>query len=106
MEKHGQTAVTSAALEAASSGTRGTGGASSGTASSWECRAAQSRQARPEEAQEPSGGPAQERGGCTLSMRPCEGHACDERDAPLRGDHAEGEALHLVRVKGYGLGVS
>ena len=41
-------------LEAASSSTRGSGGALSGSASFWECRAAQSRQACPEEAQEPS----------------------------------------------------
>ena len=47
-------AVESAALEAASSRTRGSGWAPSGPASSWEYRAAQSRQARPEEAQEPS----------------------------------------------------
>ena len=51
-------AVKSAALEAASSSTRGSGGAPSGPASSWECRAAQSHQARPEEAQEPSWGTA------------------------------------------------
>eukprot|EP00964_Phaeocystis_antarctica_P148433 scaffold115276_cov48-Phaeocystis_antarctica.AAC.1 len=42
-------AAKSAALEAASSSTRG-----SGQASSWECRATQSSQGRPEEAQEPS----------------------------------------------------
>ena len=45
-----------AALEAASSSTRGSGWALSGPASPWECRAAQSRQARLEEAQEPSWG--------------------------------------------------
>ena len=44
----------SAAVEAARSSTRGSGWASRGPASSWECRAAQSRQARSEEAQEPS----------------------------------------------------
>eukprot|EP00964_Phaeocystis_antarctica_P058822 scaffold34897_cov59-Phaeocystis_antarctica.AAC.5 len=44
-------AVKSAALEAARSSTRGSGWAPSGPASSWECRAAHSRQARPEEAQ-------------------------------------------------------
>eukprot|EP00964_Phaeocystis_antarctica_P137326 scaffold101846_cov60-Phaeocystis_antarctica.AAC.1 len=42
-------AVKSAALEAACSSRRGSGWALSGPASSWECRAAQSRQARPEE---------------------------------------------------------
>eukprot|EP00964_Phaeocystis_antarctica_P139391 scaffold104173_cov48-Phaeocystis_antarctica.AAC.1 len=47
-------AVTSAALKAVSSSTRGSGWARSGPASSWECRAAQSRQACPEEAQAPS----------------------------------------------------
>eukprot|EP00964_Phaeocystis_antarctica_P009371 scaffold5078_cov63-Phaeocystis_antarctica.AAC.5 len=45
-------------VEAASSSTRGSGWAPSGPASSWECRAAQNRQVRPEtppeEAQEPS----------------------------------------------------
>ena len=40
--------------EAAGSSTRGSGWALSELASFWECRAAQSRQARPEEAQEPS----------------------------------------------------
>eukprot|EP00964_Phaeocystis_antarctica_P117172 scaffold81004_cov59-Phaeocystis_antarctica.AAC.1 len=58
-------AVKLAALEAASSSTRGSGWAASGLACSWECRAAQSRQARPEEAQEPSWGTAT---GATLSM--------------------------------------
>ena len=57
-------AVKSAALEAASSSTRGSGWALGRPASSWECRAAQSRQARPEEeAQEPSWG--------TLTMLYC-----------------------------------
>eukprot|EP00964_Phaeocystis_antarctica_P024047 scaffold13457_cov56-Phaeocystis_antarctica.AAC.4 len=51
-------AVKSAALEAASSSTRGSGWAPSGSASSWECRAVGSRQARPEEAQAPSWGAA------------------------------------------------
>ena len=55
----GQKAAKSATLEAASSSTRGSGWAPTGPASSWECRAAQSRQARPEEAQEPSSGTAQ-----------------------------------------------
>eukprot|EP00964_Phaeocystis_antarctica_P019634 scaffold10832_cov45-Phaeocystis_antarctica.AAC.5 len=53
-------AVKSAALEAASSSTRGSGWALGGPASCWECRAAQNRQARPEEAQEPSFGTAKE----------------------------------------------
>ena len=47
-------AVESAALEAARSSNRGSGWAPSGWASPWECQAAQSRQARHEEAQEPS----------------------------------------------------
>ena len=47
------------ALEAARSSTRGSGWAPSGPASSWECRAARTRQARPEKAQEPSWGTAQ-----------------------------------------------
>ena len=42
----------------ARSSTRGTGWAPSGWASPWECRAAQSRQARPQEVQEPSWGTA------------------------------------------------
>eukprot|EP00964_Phaeocystis_antarctica_P039296 scaffold22481_cov49-Phaeocystis_antarctica.AAC.1 len=49
-------AGTSAGLEAASSSSRGSGWAPRGPASPWEYRAAQSRQARPEEAQEPSWG--------------------------------------------------
>ena len=48
------TAGNSAALEAAGSSSRGRGWASL----TWECRAAQSRQARPEEAQGPSFGTA------------------------------------------------
>eukprot|EP00964_Phaeocystis_antarctica_P136022 scaffold100416_cov33-Phaeocystis_antarctica.AAC.1 len=50
--------VRSATLEAARSSTRGSGWVPSGLASSRECRAAQSRQAGPEEAQEPSWGTA------------------------------------------------
>eukprot|EP00964_Phaeocystis_antarctica_P091265 scaffold58506_cov33-Phaeocystis_antarctica.AAC.1 len=50
----GPKAVESAALEAASSSNRGSGWAPRVPASSWECRAAQSRQARPEEAHEAS----------------------------------------------------
>eukprot|EP00964_Phaeocystis_antarctica_P003643 scaffold1958_cov35-Phaeocystis_antarctica.AAC.2 len=52
------TAVEWATLEAASSSTRGSGGALSGPASFWECRAAYRAAARPEEAQEPSWGTA------------------------------------------------
>eukprot|EP00964_Phaeocystis_antarctica_P002620 scaffold1371_cov55-Phaeocystis_antarctica.AAC.4 len=51
-------AVKWAALEAARSSPRGGGWALSGPAFSWECRAARSRQARSEEAQEPSWGTA------------------------------------------------
>eukprot|EP00964_Phaeocystis_antarctica_P055825 scaffold32870_cov36-Phaeocystis_antarctica.AAC.1 len=51
-------AVNLAALEAAGSSSRGSGCALSGPACSWVPRAAQSRQARPEEAQEPSWGTA------------------------------------------------
>ena len=54
----GQKAVESAALEAAGSSNRGSGCAPSGWASPWECRAAQSRQVRPEEEQEASWGAA------------------------------------------------
>ena len=50
--------VNRAALEVASSSIRGSGWALSGPASSWEYRAAQSRQVRPEEAQEASWGTA------------------------------------------------
>eukprot|EP00964_Phaeocystis_antarctica_P096583 scaffold62868_cov28-Phaeocystis_antarctica.AAC.1 len=71
----GPKAVESAALEAASSSNRGSGWAPRGPASSWECRAAQSRQARPEEAQEASWGAAK-RG--TLTML-----RCCRRIAPL-----------------------
>mgnify|MGYP004286024619 CR=1 FL=1 len=49
----------SAALEAAGSSSRGSGRALSGLASSLERQAAQSRQARPEEAHEPSRGTAE-----------------------------------------------
>ena len=49
-----------AALEVAGSSTRGSGWAPCGPAASWECRAAQSRQAPPEEAQAPSSGTAKE----------------------------------------------
>eukprot|EP00964_Phaeocystis_antarctica_P036641 scaffold20931_cov54-Phaeocystis_antarctica.AAC.5 len=52
-------ALTWAAREAASSSTRGSGWAPGGWASPWECQAAQSRQARPEEAQEPGWSAAQ-----------------------------------------------
>ncbi len=45
-------AVKWAALEAAGLSTRGSGWDPSGQASSWECQAAQGRQARPDEAQE------------------------------------------------------
>eukprot|EP00964_Phaeocystis_antarctica_P009505 scaffold5152_cov56-Phaeocystis_antarctica.AAC.1 len=48
----------SAALEAARPSTKGGGWAPSGWASPWERRAAQSRQARPEEAQAPGWGTA------------------------------------------------
>ena len=53
-----QKAVEPATLEAARLLPRGGGGAPSGWASLWECRAAQSRQARPEEAQGASWGAA------------------------------------------------
>ena len=62
----GQEAVKSATLGAARSSTRGGGWAPSGWASLWECRAAQSRQARPEEAQEPSWGGGTDKGSPTL----------------------------------------
>ena len=52
-------AVESVTLEPAGSCSRGSGWACSGSASSWECRiTAQSRQARQEEAQQPSWGSA------------------------------------------------
>ena len=54
----GAKAATWVTLEAARWSTRGSGGAPSGPASSWECRAAHSLQTRPEEAQAPSSGPA------------------------------------------------
>eukprot|EP00964_Phaeocystis_antarctica_P122713 scaffold86382_cov63-Phaeocystis_antarctica.AAC.1 len=63
-------AVESAALEAAGASSHGSGRALSGPASSWERRAAQSRQARPEEAQAPSWGAAR-LGEGTLPMLPC-----------------------------------
>eukprot|EP00964_Phaeocystis_antarctica_P013008 scaffold7127_cov21-Phaeocystis_antarctica.AAC.1 len=62
-----------AALEAASSSTRGSGWAPSGPASCPGCaeppRAAQSRQACPVEAQEPSWGPAKG-GALTMLLHP------------------------------------
>ena len=67
----GQTRWKWAALEAAGSGSRGSGWAPSGPASSWECRAAQSRQARPEEAQEPSWGAAKAGTLSTSTTRRC-----------------------------------
>ena len=54
----------SVALKAARSSTRGSGWAPSGPASPWECCAAQSHQARPVEAQEPSSGAGAELGRC------------------------------------------
>eukprot|EP00964_Phaeocystis_antarctica_P087770 scaffold55781_cov36-Phaeocystis_antarctica.AAC.1 len=71
-------------MGAASSSTRGSGGAPTGPASSWERRAVQSRQARPEEAQEPSWGAAQE------ALWPCWGAAVAVHAA--EGDHAERRA--------------
>ena len=59
--------VGSATLEAAGSSTRGSGWGHSGLASFWERRAAQSRQARPEEAREPSWGTAK-RGAMTMLL--------------------------------------
>ena len=68
-EEVGSKAVKSATLEAARSSPRGGGGAPSGGASPWECRAARSRQARPEEAQGASWGTA--KGGTfTLTLLP------------------------------------
>ena len=51
----------SATLEATGSSSRGSGWALSGLASSWECRAAQSRRARPEAAQKPKPATAMKR---------------------------------------------
>ena len=76
----------SAALEAARSSSRGSGGAPSGPAPlpPWEeCRAAWSRQARPEEAQEPSWGAAAKGAalcaccGAAAAMRPLALHAAE-----------------------------
>ena len=61
-------AVESATFEAARWSPRGGGGAPSGWASPWECRADQSRQARPEEAQGASWGTAKE-GTLTMVLR-------------------------------------
>eukprot|EP00964_Phaeocystis_antarctica_P155088 scaffold124069_cov69-Phaeocystis_antarctica.AAC.1 len=55
-----QKAVESSALQAASSSTRDSGGAPIGPAPPSECRDSQSRQARPEEAPQPSWGTAKE----------------------------------------------
>ena len=100
MEKHGQTAVKSTALEAASSSTRGSGcGRSVGRPPPGSARPPRAAR-RALRRHRSRAGALPRRGGGTLSTRPREGHACDEGDAPLRGDHAEGEALHLVRVKG------
>ena len=64
---------------------RGSDGALSGPASPWERRAAQSRQARPEEAQEPSWGPAKG------ALLPCGAAAAGEEEGGLRDeDEADG----------------
>jgi hypothetical protein len=75
--------IESAASEAARSRTRGWWlGAQRSGLSPWECRAAQSREARREEAQEPSWGTAK---ATTLSVLPCRqlplGVACGDRGA-------------------------
>ena len=86
----------SAASEAARSSTQGSGGASRGPASGWECRAAQGRRARPEEAEEPSQGISKGGGGQQYldhAARPhdlCEAHG--------------GAGRHLVGF-GFGLGL-
>ena len=77
-----------AALKAVGSSIRGSGWALSGPDSSWECRAAQSRQARPEEAQEPSGGTAK---GRTLTVL---AHARDGAVAAARQPEA-----HRARLR-------
>ena len=61
------------------------GWALSGPASSWECRAAQSRQARPEAAQEPSWGPAKWVTFGQAAVRPERGDEAFERRAQQRG---------------------
>ena len=60
-----------AALKAVGSSIRGSGWALSGPASPWECRAAQSRQARPEEAPEPWGTTSKPYQGGTSSRLLC-----------------------------------
>ena len=83
--------VPSATLEAARLAPRGGGGAPSGRASLWECRAAQSRQARPEEPQGASWGTAKE-GTLTVLVH----------DAP---SHTQPCASSLVRSKGRAIGM-
>ena len=97
-------AVESAALEAAGSSTRGSGWASSGLASSWECQAAQSRQACPEEAQQPSWGTA-EGGGLWPRCVAAQHGGEEEAVGPQRTAHAREQTrqvVHLVRVRGEG----
>ena len=84
--------MTSAALEAARSSTRGSGGASSGSASPWECRVVGSREARPEESQEPRWGAAK-RG--TLTVLEC----CSAKCA------CEGSGTSKLTWLGLGLGL-
>jgi len=68
----------------------------------WECRAAQSRQARPEEAQEPSWGDAAQ----AAALRCCvavELRSVEGREADLRRPEArveDGRRGHLVGVRG------
>eukprot|EP00964_Phaeocystis_antarctica_P153135 scaffold121271_cov51-Phaeocystis_antarctica.AAC.2 len=83
-------AVKSAALEAAGSSIRGGGGAPGGPASSWECRAAQSRQVRPEEAHRASWGTAKE--ATSLTMLPQ--HLLESVDGDRAAHRQRDEADH------------
>ena len=86
-----------AALKAVGSSIRGSGWALSGPDSSWECRAAQSRQARPEEAQEPSGGTTK---GALRAGSVARRQVRQDREAVCRRERPP-----LLRGSGRGLGV-
>ena len=91
-------AALEAALEAASSSIRGSGWAPSGPASCWECRAAQSRQARPAKAQEPSWGAAKG------ALRPC-CWACRGGSGTVWAPGGEGSCARGWRRGGHLVGV-
>ena len=91
-------AVKSATLQAARSMPRGGGWASSGWASPWVCRAARSRQARPEEAQGASWGTAE---AGTLAMLRCHEDAHAHRAQAGQAERTEQRLAHGVEAVGH-----